>query len=71
VSGEPHVLLERNHRVVPAADRVCYSDDGTACLKRGDDAGLGYQDGLLLRGFVYRRPVRSFKLVNQAVALVG
>ena len=72
--GELHILLERNRRVVPTADWVRCSDDGTACLKRGDDAGLGYRYGLLLHSFVYRRPVciiHLVKLVDQAVTLVG
>src|SRR6266403_3012738 len=72
--GELHILLERNRRVVPTADRVRRSDDGAAGLKRGDDTGLGYRDGLLLHSFVYRRPVSIIhlvKLVDKAVTLVG
>jgi hypothetical protein len=49
-------------------------DDGAARLKRGDDTGLGYRNGLLLHGFVYRRPVcivHLVKLVDQTVTLVG
>ena len=71
--GELHVLLERDRRVVPAADRIRRGDDGAARLERGDDARLGYRDGLLLHGLVYRRAVRIVhlvKLVDQAVALV-
>ena len=38
--GELDILLERDRRVVPAADRVGGGNDGTPGLKRGDDAGL-------------------------------
>ena len=72
--SELHILLERNRRVVPTADWVRCSDDGAACLKSGDDTGLGYRDGLLLHSFVYRRPVcivHLVKLVDHAVTLVG
>ena len=72
--GELHILLERNRRVVPTADWIRCSDDGAACLKRGDDTSLRYRDGLLLHSFVYRRPVsivHLVKLVDQAVTLVG
>lgn len=51
--GEFHVLLERHSRVVSPPDRIRCGDDGTASLERGDDAGLGYRDGLLLHGLVY------------------
>ena len=69
-----YVLLERHRRVVPPADRVRRRDNGASCLERGDDAGLGYRDGLLLHRFVYRGAVpiiHLVKLVDQAVALVG
>jgi len=69
-----HVLLERHRRVVPPADRVRCCDDGAARLERGDDAGLGYRDGLLFHSFVYRCPVRVVhlvKFVDQAMAFVG
>lgn len=55
--GELYILLKWNRRVVPTADWIRCSDNGAACLKRGDDTGLRYRDGLLLHGFVYRRPV--------------
>ena len=61
-------------RIVPTADWVRCSDDGAACLKRGNDTGLGYRDGLLFHSFVYRRPiciVHLVKLVDQAMTLVG
>jgi hypothetical protein len=71
--GELHVLLERNRRVVTTADRIRCGDDGAARLKRGDNTGLGYRDGLLLHSFVYRRPVpivHLVELVDKTVTLV-
>lgn len=72
--GEFDILLEWDGGVVPPSNRVGCGDDGASRLERGDDAGLGDRDGLLLHSFVNGRPVRVIhlvKLVDQAVALIG
>jgi hypothetical protein len=66
-------ILDAEHVKAGQRSKFCWNgltNDGTANLKR---AGLGYQDGLLLHAFVYRRPVRIVfvKLVDQVVTLVG
>ena len=47
-----HIFRKSEGGVVSAADGVGGSDDGTASLEGGDDAGFGNGDALLLHGFV-------------------
>mmetsp|Transcript_32058 Transcript_32058/g.83970 ORF Transcript_32058/g.83970 Transcript_32058/m.83970 type:complete len:372 (+) Transcript_32058:804-1919(+) len=71
---EVDVLCKRERRLVLSLDGVGGRDDGAPRLERGDDAGFGDRDGLLLHRLVDRGAVlvvHLVKLINQADALVG
>ena len=71
---ELDVLLERDRRVVAAADGVRRGDDRAPRLQRRHDARLRDRDRLLLHRLVDRRPVRVVhlvELVDETGTLVG
>ena len=58
------VLAEGNRAVVAATNGIGSCNNGTARLKRSDNAGLGDGNGLLLHGFVDRGTVLVVHLVE-------